>query len=174
MRATKCSLLIMLAVIVTLPAVLDAQSRPLQGTFAYDAQASDDVEEAIRVATGRMNFALRGIARGRLRRTNEPYRQVTLAHTTSNVTITTDARAPIVTPATGSAIRWTREDGEVLDVSTTWENDALRQSFVADDGRRDNVFTLSPDGNTLKMTVTVQSGRLPQPLRYTLVYLRTS
>jgi hypothetical protein len=90
------------------------------------------------------------------------------------VTITTNARTSIVTRATGSATRSTREDGEVLDVSTTWENDALRQSFVADDGRRDNVFTLSPDGKTLRMTVTAQSGRLSQPLRYTLVHLRTT
>jgi hypothetical protein len=174
MRAFQYSLLLAAAFLVVVPASAEAQSRPLQGTFAYVAESSDDVEQAIREATGRMNFAIRGVARGRLRKTNEPYQRVTIAHTTNNVTITTDSRAPITTASNGTPIKWTREDGEVLDVSTAWEDGSIRQSFVAGDGRRDNVYSLSPDGNTLTMRVTVQSGRLPQPLTYNLVYRRTS
>lgn len=151
---------------------LAAQTVPLQGSFELLPEESDDVESAIRDATARVNFALRGIARSRLRRTNAPYRTVTIAHTTASVTITTDDRAPITSPSSGAPVEWTREDGEVLQVSTRWEGDRLRQTFTADDGERTNIFWLVPEKNALMLEVTVTSPRLPEPLTYTLAYRR--
>jgi hypothetical protein len=58
-------------------------------------------------------------------------------------------------------------------VSTAWEGGRLRQSFVAEDGRRDNHFTVSEDGRRLTLEVTVTSPRLSAPLRYRLNYVRT-
>jgi hypothetical protein len=162
-------LIVLLAVCAT---PLPAQSVPLQGSFAFVPEESDDVAGAIRNATSRVNFALRGIARSRLRRTNAPYRTLTIAHTTADVTIIIDQRAPITSPSSGAPVEWAREDGEVFEVSTQWEGDRLRQTFVADDGERDNLFRLSPDRNTLTLEVTVTSRRLPEPLVYTLVFRR--
>lgn len=174
MRVAKSPLFLGVALLIGFAAQAPAQSAPIQGTFSYSAQESGDIDQAIREATGRMNFALRAIARPRLKKTNEAYRKVTIAPSGSSVTITTDSRAPITTPASGTPIRWKREDGETLDVSTVWQDGRLKQSFVAEDGRRDNVYTLSPDGRTLTMDVTVTSGRLPQPVTYKLVYKRDS
>ena len=39
----------------------------------------------------------------------------------------------------------------------------LEQGFDAEDGQRVNVYTLSPDGNTLTLDVTVTSPKLEQP-----------
>lgn len=149
-----------------------AQSTPLQGTFVYVAEGSDDIDRAIQQAVSGMNFITRPIARGRLKKTNAPYGSLSLSHTPSQVTVTTDGRAPIVTPASGEPAKWTREDGEVLDVSTEWQNGRLVQTFAAEDGKRVNVYSLGADGNTLSLQVTVSSPRLPEPMTYTLRYRR--
>lgn len=172
MRKIRYSLLAALVAVIAVTAQAEAQATSFNGTYTLVPEQSDDVNEAINQAIRRMNFAVRQIARPRLRRTNEPYQQVTLATTAQAVSITTDARAPISTNPTGTAIRWTREDGEVLNVSTTLEGTRLRQVFAADDGERENVWTISPDGRTLTLDVTVTSGRLPQPLTYRMVYQR--
>jgi hypothetical protein len=174
MRMLRFSLFLALAMVVTATVGAQAQASPFQGTFALDAAQSDNVDQAIGQATSRMNFALRQVARPRLRRTNQPYQRVAINLTGSQVSIATDSRAPIVTATNGTPIKWTREDREVFDVSTTLQGNRLRQVFAAEDGRRENVFTLSPDGNTLTMNVTVSSGRLPEPLTYKLVFRRAS
>jgi hypothetical protein len=174
MRKLRYSLLLALAMVVSATANTQAQANSFQGTFTYVAAESDNVDQAINQAASKMNFALRQIARPRLRKTNQPYQRVAINTTGSQVSIVTDNRAPITTATNGTPIKWTREDGEVFDVSTTLQGNRLRQVFAAEDGRRENVFTLSPDGNTLTMNVTVSSGRLPEPLTYKLVFRRAS
>lgn len=160
-----------LALAAALPA--SAQQASLKGTWRYDASASDNVAQAINTAVQRMNFVTRPIARGRLTRTNQPYQRVTVDFTSSQVTVTTDGRDPIVSPANGTPIKWTREDKEVLDVSTEWENGVLEQTFKAEDGQRVNRYSVGADGK-MTMEVTITSPRLPRPLTYKLVYNRAS
>lgn len=161
-----------LAMIAASVAPAAAQTPALQGTFVYVADGSDDVNKAIDQAISKMNFVVRSVARGRLRKTNVPYERLAISHSTDRVSIAADRRPAIQTPANGTPVKWTREDGEVFDVSTEWENGALEQTFGAPDGKRVNTFTLSPDGNTLTMKVTVSSPRLPKPLTYSLRYRR--
>jgi hypothetical protein len=164
-----CALVVALA--AALPA--SAQQASLKGTWRYDAQASDNVATAINTAVQRMNFVTRPIARGRLTRTNQPYQRVTVDFTSSQVTVSTDNRSPIVSPSNGTPIKWTREDKEVLDVSTEWENGVLEQTFKAEDGQRVNRYSVNADGKMI-MEVTITSPRLPRPLVYKLVYNRAS
>jgi hypothetical protein len=163
------------ALVVALTAALpaSAQQASLKGTWRYDAQASDNVATAINTAVQRMNFVTRPIARGRLTRTNQPYQRVTVDFTASQVTVSTDNRSPIVSPANGTPIKWTREDKEVLDVSTEWENGVLEQTFKAEDGQRVNRYSVGGDGR-MTMEVTITSPRLPRPLVYKLIYNRAS
>ena len=163
--------LLALALFALLPASLGAQ-QSLSGTYTLNRQASDDINAAIESAVRRMNFVTRPIARGRLRKTNAAYERVVIDYGTSQVSVTFDQRAAIVTPSNGTPIKWRREDGEQFDVSTEWENGRLEQTFSAEDGRRVNVYTL--EGNTLTMEVTITSPRLSAPLRYKLVYNRAS
>ena len=171
MRSTLARLTVLAVALVAAPASiapLQAQSAPIQGTFVYVAQGSDDINAAIDNAVRRMNFVTRPIARGRLRKTNEVYNVIRFNNSATQVSVTIDQRAAIVSPASGAAVKWTREDGEVLDLATRWTNGALEQSFTAEDGKRVNTYTLSPDGNGLSMQVTITSPRLAAPLRYTL------
>ena len=151
-----------------------AQSAAFEGTYVYSAQQSDDIAAAIEQGVRKMNFITRPIARGRLKKTNPVYETISISHTDSDVSVQTDSREPIVTPANGTPIEWEREDGEMFDVSTEWENGKLEQTFQAEDGQRINVYSLSPDGETLTLNVTVTSPRLAAPVVYNLVYNRQS
>jgi hypothetical protein len=104
--------------------------------------------------------------------TAAPLAGTTIAFRCSSCTLMLLAGKAIVVPASGAAVKWTREDGETFDVSGKVAGSTLTQTFVAEDGKRVNVYTLSPDGKTLTMNVTVTSPRLPKPLNYKLVYRR--
>ncbi len=166
------SLPVLLGLFLLASAPAHAQSTAFEGSFVYVPQASQSIDKAIEKGVARMNFITRPVARGRLKKTNQPYQKLVIAHTPTEVRITTDDRAPITTPANGTPVRWTREDGEKFDVSTEWENGRLEQTFKADDGQRVNTFAISPDGNTLTMNVVVTSPRLPSPVMYDLVFRR--
>lgn len=157
-----------------IPSLGSAQEASMRGTFTLNRQASDNVATAINTAVARMNFVTRPIARGRLTRTNQPYQRVVIDFNQSQVTIQFENRAAIVSPGNGTPVRWRREDGEMLNVSTEWENSQLEQTFAAEDGQRVNTYSISADGNTLTMNVRITSPRLPQPLTYKLVFNRAS
>ncbi|HWS72679.1 MAG TPA: hypothetical protein VN605_11220 [Thermoanaerobaculia bacterium] len=149
-----------------------AADEPLAGHYRLDAKASDNVGAAIESQTASMNFITRPIARGRLKKTNPAYETIGIAFPTNNISVALDQRKPIVFPASGTAVKWTREDGEKFDLSGHVTNGVLTQTFVAEDGRRTNTYTLSPDGKMMTLNVKVESPRLPKPVTYKLVYHR--
>lgn len=148
-----------------------AATPSLDGRYQFVAAESDDVDRAIDAAVSSMNFVMKPIAHGRLAKTNVPYQKVTIA-AGDEVSIKTDARAPIVTSPNGKPEKWKREDGLLYDVSTKLAGNAITQTFEAEDGKRVNHWSLSPDGKTLTCHVTVTSPKLPKALTYKLVYRR--
>ena len=146
----------------------------LNGTWTLNRQQSDDVDATIEGVIRRMNFVVRPVARGRLRKTNVAYERLVIGTTQDRVNVTYDERAPVITPVNGAAVKWRREDGEEFDVSTQWEDGRLEQTFRTSGGHRVNVYSVSPDGRTLTMDVTLTSPRLSAPLRYKLVFDRAS
>lgn len=168
--AKTAGLLLLTFITITVPAW--AANPQMAGHYAYVPERSMNVAAAVEKTVEEVGFVLRPFARSRLNKTNQPYRHITLGMDQDKLSIITDQRAPIVVPADGSPVKWKREDGEVMDVSMTWQGDALQETFATEDGRRINRFELSPDGQELRMLVTVSSKRLPKPLTYTLTYLR--
>ena len=171
MAIMKRTIALLFALLVSFAAVAAFADQPLAGHWVMDRAHSDDVNRAIDTAVAKMNFVTRPIARGRLRKTNMPYQVVTLAFSANSSSIITDQRAAIVLPASGAAVKWTREDGEVFDVSGKLVNDVLVQTFTAEDGQRVNRWSVGADGKMI-LDVTVSSPRLPVPLRYKLAYNR--
>ena len=172
MRCNPKLMVLAVLALLALPAEILAQSAAFTGTFVLAPEASDNIDKAIERSVGNMNFIKRPIARGRLKKTNPAYNTLSIAHNTNEMRISTDTGAPIVTPADGTQVQWKREDGEVFGVSTEWQNGKLEQTFRAGDGRRVNLYSLSEDGDTLTLDVTVSSPQLPQPVVYRLVYRR--
>ena len=167
-------LLLPLLALLAVPAAAEAQESSMRGTFTIDRARSDDVNRAIESAVARMSFVTRPIARGRLRRTNQGYQRVVINYTPQEVTTPFDQRRPIESPANGQPVPWTREAGEKFQLSTSWENGRLVQTFRAEDGSRTNTYSISADGRTLTMHVTLRSPRLTAPLEYNLVFNRAS
>jgi hypothetical protein len=172
-QRTRMLLLPLLAAFA-LPAAANAQESSMRGTFTLNRQQSDDVNRAIETAVSRMSFVTRPIARGRLRRTNTVYQRVVINFTQAQASTTFDQRNAVESPANGQAVPWTREDGEKFQLSTEWQNGRLVQTFRAEDGSRTNTYSISPDGRTLTMHVTLRSPRLSSPLEYKLVFNRAS
>jgi len=160
--------------LLTLYPAAAAQEATLRGTFVVNRQASDDVNRVIEAAVARMSFVTRPTMRGRLRKTNAAYARVVINYDQRTVSITTDQRRPMESPANGTPVKWTREDGEKFDLSTEWEGENLEQTLKGERETRTNTFSLSPDGRTLTLNVAVSSPKLPKPLTYKLVYNRAS
>jgi len=149
-----------------------AAAQELAGNYVLLADQSDDVARVIEKGTAGMNFLFRPIARSRLKKTNQPYLTVEIQRTDSTYGIGSDGDDPVVTPASGEVIKWRRKDGEVFDVNTVETEGGVRQTFTADDGSRENFWLPQADGG-LELQVTIRSGKLPEPIRYRMIYRRS-
>jgi hypothetical protein len=161
--------------LLTLYPAAAAQESTMRGTFVINRQASDDVNRVIEAAVGRLSSVTRPTMRGHLRKTNVVYGRVVINYTQQMVSITFDQRRPLESPANGTPVKWTREDGEKFDLSTEWEGSNLAQTFKGEGKeQRTNTFSISADGRTLTLGVVVSSPKLPRPLTYKLVFTRAS
>lgn len=157
-------------------ATASAQEAAFRGTFVRDADAGDSMKKIVDMGMSKLGAAYRiwpisGQAKKRLESTNKPYGWIQFAPDASTLTTTTD-QWKLTTPKNGRLEDWSRNKDDQIDVTTRWQSGRLEHAFDAEDGRRVNVYTLSPDGNTLFMDVTVTSPKLDSPLTYRMVYRR--
>jgi len=159
-----------------------AQASPrFRGAWTLDHERSDDIDAKINASIAGLNIFVRQVARPRLRATNVAYPRLIFSFD-GNVGVDMPGYPSVSSPASGQPVFWHRRTGRpcaemrrsCVVVTTTWEDQALVQTFRSEDGQRQNVFTVSPDGATLTMVVTMTSPRLPAPLVYRLVYTRPS
>ena len=140
----------------------------LKGSWTLDGQRSDDVDKAINDTVRKMNVLARGIARGRLRKTNPAYSTISIAFTNQSALIATGGTT-LNLPLSGAPVKWNR-DGENINVSGRKDGSSYVETFDAKDGKRTNLFSV--DGDAMTLSVTVTSPRLKTPLKYRLVYRR--
>jgi len=142
-----------------------------RGVFVNPAQSEEPIESAIEAATKDFNFLARPIARSRLKNVSPVIKRVEIRRIGPSYVITLGTASPTTTVPGGPSVQWNSDDGDVLDVSTEWQDGILVQIFVAQDGKRFNRYTVAPDG-TLVMDVTLTSPELQQPLRYQQTFQR--
>jgi hypothetical protein len=169
-----CFILFCGAILPGSTALAAAQKSALDGTYILDETDSDNMDEVIEDAVGKLNFLMRDIARGRLRKLNPAYRQVAITSSPNEISVTVDNQPPLRTPAKGTAVAWILPDGGKVNASMQLAGRRLAQTFASADGRRVNHYTLSPDGRTLTVQVTETSPRLSQTIVYKQVYRRVS
>jgi hypothetical protein len=143
---------------------------PLDGHWTLDKARSASVDQAIEAVVSQMNFLTRPIARSRLAKTNAPIPTLSIdVADRAEIELGTES---VHAPSNGEAVTWTRPDGEAFRVSIHREGERLVEIFQGKDGTRRNTFNLL-DAKTLALEVLVESPRLPEPVRYRLVYART-
>jgi hypothetical protein len=171
MQLSACSVCAALF-LVGLSTAAGAEDPAWVGTFVSEEQTDAGIQKAIDAATADMNFLTRSVARGRLKKTNSLHERIAITRQVVMIGVSFDERRPIEMPADGSPIKWTREDGEILDVSARAEEGRLVQTFKAEDGQRVNSF-IAEDAGRLTLEVQVTSPRLSKPLTYSVRYRRT-
>jgi hypothetical protein len=172
--STLCLLLLCSAIFLGSSTLAATRESDLDGTYVLDATDSDNMNEVIEDAVGRLNFVTRDIARGRLKKLNPTYRQVAITSSPDEISVTVDNQPPLRTPAKGAPVAWVGPDGRKVNTSMQLAGRRLAQTFTSADGRRVNDYTLSPDGRTLTMRVTETSPQLSQTITYKQVYRRVS
>ena len=141
----------------------------LGGEYLYDEAASDDVRAAIDRATEDAGFFVRRIGRGKLEDRLRPEGRIVLVVTDSTAAIAEGDRERVETPLL------TPDEAAEVDRSepwTTWDGEALTRVVPEDEGLRTYRYMLDPDGDTLRVQVRVEGGKLPEPVEYTLTYRR--
>jgi hypothetical protein len=172
--STVCLVLLCSAMFLGSTALAAAQDSGLDGTYILDETDSDNLNEVIEVAVGKLDFLTRDIARGRLKKLNPAYRRVAITSSPNEISVTVDNQPPLRTPAKGAPVAWVSPDGVKVNASMRLAGRRLAQTFTSADGRRVNDYTLSPDGRMLTMQVTETSPRLSQTIKYKQVYRRVS
>lgn len=152
---------------------LSAQEAPIPaGTWAFVPEESQEIEERIDQAVSHMNFVVRRFARNRLRNANKPIERIILDYPEEDVYISLrEDEPPTVSPQSGEFVPYTRADGEVVQVQTELGDGEITQFFDSDDGQKQHVYRLRPDGR-MELEVTVFSERLREDFVYTWVFER--
>lgn len=128
------------------------------------------IEAAIDRALDGMFFAIKPIARAKLRQGAVLLPSLSFAFRDGKIQSLSSGNPPIVSPETGENISYRAADGETYRVSQRFVGTKLMQQFVAADGTRKNEYVLSEQGKTLNLAVTLSSQKLPRPLMYRLSY----
>jgi len=149
-----------------------AEDLRLEGTFVNRAPNEKPILEAIDKAVAPFNFIARPVARSRLKKSNPMITRAEFARQGAEIVVKLGVQKPVVATPGGETVKWTRDDGEVLDVGFQWEQATLVQSFKAEDGMRYNRYTLSADNTSLTLDVTLTSPRLEKPMTYRLTLTR--
>jgi hypothetical protein len=170
--STVCLVMLCSATFLGPSTLAAAQKSGLDGTYVLDETDSDNMNEVVEDAVGKLNFLTRDIARERLEKLNPAYRQVAISSSPNEISVTADNQPPLRTPANGAPVAWTAPDGRNVNASMQLVGERLAQKFTSADGRRVNNYTLDPDGRTLTMHVTETSPHLSETITYRQVYRR--
>jgi hypothetical protein len=170
--STLCLVLLCSAMFLGSSTLAAAERSGLDGTYILNETDSDNMNEVIEDAVGKVNFLTRDIARGRLKKLNPAYRQIAITSSPNEISVTVDHQPPLRTPAKGAPVAWVGPGGGKVNVGMQLAGRRLEQTFTSANGRRVNDYTLSPDGRKLTMQVTETSPRLSQSITYEQVYRR--
>jgi hypothetical protein len=139
-------------------------------------QATDSKEEARRAINEEINelvakmfFVKRPFARSQLKGATDPCAELTVAADDENVSIICNGKKPTITEGKGEPKKWVSREGEEYTITQKLEDDRIVQTFDSGGGVRTNVYRLKDD-ETMVLDVTVESGKLPEPLTYTRTF----
>lgn len=144
-----------------------------EGTYRIDLEECDEIRPIVDRTVAKMNFLVRGIARSRLMKTQILFPAITVYSTDSEFRIRHVDGTDIAHRDVQTGVKAKAPDGSDIIVRLR-PGPPLVQSYESSDGKRENTYTLSADGAKLTVDVRVTSPRLPEDIRYRLVYARVA
>jgi hypothetical protein len=146
------------------------------GEYRFSGGSAEraQVPEAVERSVDGMFFISRGIAYGRLMRTCEICNTYTLSFAAGEAVVRGPCQLPDVSPGDGREVEHRTKYDETSQLSQRFVKGALVQDFRGEEGARRVVWSLEPDGETLRVQVNISSKHLPHPVDYTLTYRRAA
>lgn len=130
------------------------------------------LEASVEAASKEFNFAIRGIARKRLRQTTKPYDTLRLDVNGDTVLFERNGKDPVTATVNGDAVPWLKD--YMISFTRRDTDNALVQKFAAEDGDRENVYRFGNDARLLFIDVKIISPKLDKPVTFTLQYKEKS
>ena len=143
------------------------------GTYRYagSVQEQDARRAAIDHAVEGLSFVTRSTARSRVSATTQILGFYNFSFEPGKIVVRPEARPEMVSGDKGEPADYVYK-GKHSTLTQVLAGDRIMQVFVSEDGRRENEYTLSQDGKTVTLKVTLTSGRLSSPVAYSLSYKR--
>jgi steroid 5-alpha reductase family enzyme len=142
--------------------------------FVGGAAERAAVPAAVERSVDGMFFIARGIAYDRLLKNCDVCARYTLGFSGGNLSVAGPCQVPDVSPDDGREVDHRNKLGETSKLSQRFVGETLVQEFRGDGGTRKVVWTLLPDGDTLRIQFSITSSHLPRPVDYSLTYRRRS
>ncbi len=152
-----------------------AKAADFNGTYSWSDYASDksSMSQAVDQALGHVLAIVRPLVRNKLEAVVVPYRSIEMAVTNGIITFNRNASdQPITAEIGGKAVHYRLADGRSSDVTFVAEGDKIRQTYSDKRGTRENLFSLSKDGQLLTMDVTIRPTIIKSAITLTLTYVR--
>jgi hypothetical protein len=155
------------------PAASGDQRARFTGTYRYagSAQEEETRKAAIDHAVESMSFVARSTARSRVSATTQILGSYSFSFEPGKIVVRPQSRPEMISGDKGEPADYVY-NGKRSTLTQVFAGDRMTQVFVSDDGRRENEFTLSQDGQVLRLKVTLSSARLSNPVIYSLSYKR--
>jgi hypothetical protein len=143
------------------------------GTYRYagSAQEQDARRAAIDHAVEGLSFVTRSTARSRVSATTQILGFYNFSFEPGKIRVHPESRPEMLSGDKGEPADYVY-NGKRSTLTQVLAGDRITQVFVSDDGRRENEFTLSQDGQMLRVKVTLTSSKLSNPVVYVLSYKR--
>lgn len=153
------------------PAVSADPRARFTGTYHYAGTAQQEAERsaAIDHAVEGLSFVTRSTARNRVSATTQILGLYSFSFEPGKIIVRPQSRPEMISGDKGEPADYVY-NGKRSRFTQSIVEDRISQAFVSDDGRRENEFTLSKDGQVLTLKVTLSSARLSNPVVYSLSY----
>lgn len=164
---------VFLVALLLAPASAFAQASPqeiFEGTWAAPEpkeEAMKGIKEKVNETVSELNFVLRPFARRKLTEATKLCDDLTFDFQGPNLSITCDDRPVQTAPVNQGQGLYTNEEGNRYVLVHKVGAGQILQVFADENGTRENRYTVSPDGMSIEMEVTIDSKQLPEPLVFT-------
>ena len=157
---------------LALPATAFADAPDLAGTYQYDEQSSDNMEEAFKPAVDAMSRLKRGFTRRRIANQPPAPQTVRIEQSGDSIAIHAGDSPVIRAPLNGEVVDYVNADDETEKVTARVDGQAILVHRDFEDGEYHTRYYLQNDGQRLIIASKINMDALPKVVDYSRTYNR--